>query len=97
MTTTATTAQPATHPGFITSPPPPLDPASATAAEALFVSWVQPSSQPTSEDLIDAVTATLKRLGARGCAAAMAAEFAEHPETAVVRMAWVRRNVHMLG
>jgi hypothetical protein len=60
------------------------------AAEALFVSDVQPSDRPSRERLEDAVTAMILRLGSDGCAAAVAEEFGDHPEVAVRRMCWVR-------
>jgi hypothetical protein len=63
------------------------------AAEALFVSDLQPSEQPTPRATQDAVTATLLRHGSDGCAAAVAAEFGDHPESAVRRMTWARDQV----
>ena len=63
------------------------------AAEALFVSDVQPSDEPTGTVVHDAVTATILRLGSDGCAAAVAAEFGDHPEAAVCRMSWARMQV----
>jgi hypothetical protein len=61
----------------------------ATQAEALFVSDLQPSDHPTLEQVIAAIGATLSRLGGPcGCAAACAAEYGEHPETASERMRW---------
>jgi hypothetical protein len=62
-------------------------------AEALFVSEVQPSEQCSCEVVQDAVTRTILRYGSDGCAAAMAAEFGEHPETAVRRMCWVHETL----
>jgi hypothetical protein len=63
------------------------------AAEALFVSDLQPSESPENVALQEAVTATLLRHGSDGCAAAVAAEFGDHPETAVARMGWARAQV----
>ena len=60
------------------------------AAEALFVSNLQPSDRPSPERLEDTVTAMILRHGSDGCAAAVAEEFGDHPETAVRRMCWVR-------
>ena len=58
-------------------------------AEALFVSDLQPSQRPTPRQVATAVLASLRaRGGATGCAAAVAAEYGEHPETAVARMRW---------
>jgi hypothetical protein len=59
------------------------------AAEALFVSDLQPSECPTGKKLEDAVTAMILRHGSDGCAAGVAEEFGDHPEVAVRRMTWV--------
>jgi hypothetical protein len=58
-------------------------------AEALFASDLQVSEQPSSERVRSAVMQTVRRLGPRGCAAAVAQEFGEHPDIAVPRMTWV--------
>jgi hypothetical protein len=63
------------------------------AAEALFVSDVQPSDEPSCTVVQDAVTATILRLGSDGCAAAVATEFGDHPDAAVCRISWARRQV----
>jgi hypothetical protein len=60
----------------------------AVRAEALFVSSLQCSESPAAEQVRSAVTAALRELGSRGCAARVAAEFGDHPETAVPRMVW---------
>jgi hypothetical protein len=58
-------------------------------AEAVFVSDLQPSERPTPGQVAVAVLASLRAYGgATGCAAAVAAEYGEHPETAVARMRW---------
>ncbi|WP_433361162.1 hypothetical protein ACQPZX_27995 [Actinoplanes sp. CA-142083] len=57
-------------------------------AEALFASALQSSDQPSTAEVRDAVTNTLLALGLRGCAARVAAEFGDHPETAATRMHW---------
>jgi uncharacterized membrane protein len=58
-------------------------------AEAVFVSDLQPSERPTAGQVTTAVLASLRaRGGATGCAAAVAAEYGDHPETAVARMRW---------
>jgi uncharacterized membrane protein len=58
-------------------------------AEALFASDLQPSDRPTEAQVARAIHASLvARGGAVGCAAALAAEYGEHPETAAVRMRW---------
>jgi hypothetical protein len=63
------------------------------AAEALFVSYLQPSECPSRETVEATVTAMLLRHGSDGCAAGVAAEFGDHPEAAVRRMHWVRREL----
>ena len=65
------------------------------AAEALFASALQPSQSPSPSEVESAVTATLLRLGSDGCAAAVAAEFGDHPDTAVARMSWARQLLGM--
>jgi hypothetical protein len=58
-------------------------------AEAVFVSDLQPSDRPTPGQVSAAVLASLRAYGGvTGCAAAVAAEYGEHPETAVPRMRW---------
>ena len=57
-------------------------------AEALFASALQASDQPSTAEVRDAVAGTLRSLGLRGCAARVAAEFGDHPETAAGRMNW---------
>ncbi len=39
------------------------------------------------------VRETVRRLGVRGCACCVAAEFGDHPETALARMVWARETV----
>ena len=66
-------------------------------AEALFVSNVQASDLPTVDDVRRAVAASLREFRIRGCAARVAGEFGDHPETAVRRMRWaldVVRNAY---
>ena len=63
------------------------------AAEALFVSYLQPSECPSRRSVEEAVTAMLLRHGSEGCAAGVAEEFGDHPETAVRRMSWVRQEL----
>jgi hypothetical protein len=63
--------------------------------EALFVSDVQRSQQPTLELIREAVTATVDRLGATGCAELVAQEFGEHPDCAIGRMRWARNAVRI--
>lgn len=63
------------------------------AAEALFVSDLQPSDCPSRHVVENAVTEMILRHGSDGCAAAVAAEFGDHPESAVRRMGWVRTEL----
>jgi hypothetical protein len=64
------------------------------AAEALFVSCLQPSERPDRQTVEETVTAMLLRHGSDGCAAGVAEEFGDHPECAVRRMRWVRRELN---
>jgi hypothetical protein len=58
-------------------------------AEALFLSHLQPSEHPTPAQIAAAIRVTLRqRGGVAGCAAALAEEYGEHPETAAARMRW---------
>jgi hypothetical protein len=61
--------------------------------EALFVSDLQRSQQPSDESIRAAVSATVDRLGIAGCAALVAQEFGEHPDCALGRMQWARLAV----
>lgn len=65
----------------------------AARCEALFVSTLQGSQHPDSNEVRDAVAKTLRKLGVRGCGARVAQEFGDHPETAVERMRWAREAV----
>jgi hypothetical protein len=60
----------------------------AARAGALFLSALQPSGSPTPDQIRRAVTTTLQRLGVLGCAAQVAGEFGDHPDTAAARMSW---------
>jgi hypothetical protein len=60
----------------------------AIRAEALFVSPLQSSESPSRDQVRRAVAATLRRLGIRGCAAQLAGEFGDHPDTSAARMRW---------
>jgi hypothetical protein len=60
----------------------------AVRAEALFASTLQSSDSPGTEQVRRTVSATLRRLGIRGCAAQVAGEFGDHPDAAVARMTW---------
>ena len=64
-----------------------------TRTEALFASDLQCSQAPARGEIRTAVAATLRRIGVQGCAARVASEFGDHPETAVRRMAWALAEV----
>ena len=66
----------------------------AVRAGALFVSALQPSGSPSPGQVRRAVAATLQRLGVRGCAARVAGEFGDHPDTAVARMSWALATIN---
>jgi hypothetical protein len=63
----------------------------ATACEALFVSDLQSSQHPEPREVSAAITDIVRTVGRRCCAALVAQEFGDHPETAVARMRWVRK------
>jgi hypothetical protein len=63
------------------------------AAEALFVSSLQPSERPSHEAVEQAVTAMILLHGSDGCAADVASEFGDHPDIAVRRMNWVHSEL----
>ena len=58
--------------------------------EALFASGLQRSDTPPASAVAEAISATLRQLGIRGCLSRMAQEFGDHPEAAAERMRWVR-------
>lgn len=59
-------------------------------ARGLFASLADPSDGLTCHDAKVAAFKTIRKLGPDGCACCVAAEYGEHPETAVARMAWAR-------
>jgi hypothetical protein len=65
----------------------------AVRAEALFASTLQSSESPGPDEVRRTVSVTLRRFGIRGCAAQVAGEFGDHPDTAVARMAWALATV----
>ena len=65
----------------------------AVRAEALFASMLQMSQGPADADVRAAVTTTLRRMGVQGCAASVATEFGDHPDTAMTRMGWALRMI----
>ena len=66
---------------------------SAARADALFASALQCSDEPSAMQVRQAIAAATRALGDLGCAARVAQEFGEHPETAVARMRWARTTV----
>ena len=63
---------------------------SAVRADALFVSALQRSEEPSAGQVRQAVAAAVRAFGGRGCAERVAQEFGDHPETAAARMRWAR-------
>lgn len=64
---------------------------SAIRADALFVSALQRGDHPGAEEVRQAVDAAVEAFGQCGCAARVAQEFGDHPETAITRMRWARQ------
>ncbi|BFU44863.1 hypothetical protein [Krasilnikovia sp. MM14-A1004] len=63
-------------------------------AAALFASCLQPSEHPGNAGIAAAIRSSLlTNGGAPGCAAVVAVEYGEHPETAAARMRWALRTV----
>ena len=62
-------------------------------ADALFVSALQRSDEPSVDQVRQAITAAVRAFGRAGCAERVAQEFGEHSETAVIRMRWARSVV----
>jgi hypothetical protein len=62
-------------------------------AEALFVSTLQSSESPAPDQVRGAIVTTVRRLGIGGCAAEVAGEFGEHPDTAAARMTWALATI----
>src|ERR1044072_3599021 len=65
-------------------------------ADALFASVLQISDAPSAAQVKQASDAATSALGDLGCAARVAQEFGEHPETAVTRMRWAREEVALV-
>jgi hypothetical protein len=63
----------------------------AVRADALFVSALQRSGEPSARQVRQAVAAAVRAFGSRGCAQLVAQEFGDHPEMAVARMRWARK------
>jgi len=66
---------------------------STARADALFASAIQRCDEPSAAQVEQAIAAAVRAFGARGCAARVAQEYGDHPETAVVRMRWARTMV----
>ena len=66
---------------------------STARADALFVSTLQRSEEPSAVQVQQAIAAAVRAFGARGCAARVAQAYGEHPETAVPRMRWARATI----
>ena len=64
--------------------------ASTVWADALFVSVLQRSDEPSVIQVRQAIATAVRVHGGRGCAQRVAQEFGDHPETAVARMRWAR-------
>lgn len=57
-------------------------------ADALFASDLSVSTEPDRATVADAIRRTVRTRHIAGCVEFVAAEYGEHPETAVGRMAW---------
>ena len=66
---------------------------SAARADALFASTLQRSDEPSAVQVKQAIAAATRAYGDLGCAARVAQEYGEHPETAAGRMRWARTAV----
>ncbi len=66
---------------------------SAARTDALFVSSLQRSDEPSAEQIRQFVAAAVRQFGSRGCAGRVAQEFGEHPALAAERMRWARQAV----
>lgn len=62
----------------------------AFQADALFASGLQRSDCPSAVHIRRAIIAAIRKYGSSGCAAQVAQEFGDHPETAAIRMRWAR-------
>jgi hypothetical protein len=62
----------------------------ACGADALFVSALQRSEDPSAGQIRQAIAAAIGAFDYSGCAERVAQEFGDHPETAAARMRWAR-------
>lgn len=70
---------------------------STVRADALFVSALQRTDDPSVGQVRRAIAAAVEEFGSQGCAERVAQEFGDHPDTAVTRMRWVSQLAHMVG
>jgi hypothetical protein len=66
---------------------------SAVRADALFVSSLQRSDEPSAGQVRQSVAAAVRQFGSRGCAGRVAQEFGDHPALAAARMRWAQRAI----
>jgi len=66
---------------------------SSARADALFVSPLQRSDEPSPAPVHQAIAAAVAAFGIRGCVARVAQAYGEYPETAALRMRWARAAV----
>ena len=62
----------------------------ACGADALFVSALQRSDDPSVGQIRQAIAAAIGAFDYSGCTERVAQEFGDHPETAAARMRWAR-------
>ncbi len=60
-------------------------------ADALFVSALQRSDEPSARQVREAIAGAVRRFGSQGCAERVAQEFGDHPDIAAARMRWARQ------
>lgn len=65
----------------------------AVRAEALFASPLQRGDAVSADQVTTAVDRMLRQLGVNGCAAVVAGEYGDHPNTAAARMTWALATV----
>jgi len=69
----------------------------ALDADALFASALQRSDMPSTDQIRQVIDAAIRAFGSSGCAARVAQEFGDHPETAAARMRWARETLSGLA
>jgi hypothetical protein len=62
----------------------------ASGADALFVSALQRSDDPSAAQIRQAIAAATGAFDYSDCAGRVAQDFGDHPETAAARMRWAR-------